>query len=340
MKDNHKKYIERTFYLANKGLGNVSPNPMVGCVIVKSGKIIGEGYHKRYGGKHAEINAINNVKDKSELKGSSFYINLEPCSHHGKTPPCSDEIIKLKPKEVIISNQDQNPIVNGRGIKKLRNNGISVIENIKKKKGLDVNKRFFKNQLTGLPYIILKWAETEDGFLAKEDGSSKWISNELSRMLVHKWRAEEPGILIGVNTANIDNPSLNVRSWKGNNPIRIVLDPNQKLNNNTNLLSDKGTLMVYNKKAEKKLNNKIFIKNKSFKLEDILKDILKKGIGSIIVEGGAKTLNSFIKEGMWDEARIFNSNKKFKRGIKAPKLNVNKYQKIRDNKLYTIYNDA
>ncbi len=340
MKDNHKKYIERTFYLANKGLGNVSPNPMVGCVIVKSGKIIGEGYHEKYGKEHAEINAINNVTDKSLLEGSSFYINLEPCSHHGKTPPCSDEIMRYKPKEVIISNQDQNPIVNGKGINKLKKGGISVIENIEKEKGLIVNKRFFKNQLTNLPYIILKWAETKDGFIAKEDGSSKWISNELSRMLVHKWRSEEPGILIGVNTANTDNPSLNVRSWTGNDPTRIVLDPNFKINEKIKLFEDEGALFVYNKEFDKKLKNKHLIQNKSFILKDILRDILEKGIGSIIVEGGAKTINSFIEEGLWDEARVFISDKKFEKGIKAPKIDLNKYQKIRDNKLYTIYNHA
>ena len=340
MKDNHKKYIERTFYLANKGLGNVSPNPMVGCVIVKSGKIIGEGYHEKYGKEHAEINAINNVTDKSLLEGSSFYINLEPCSHHGKTPPCSDEIMRYKPKEVIISNQDQNPIVNGKGINKLKKGGISVIENIEKEKGLIVNKRFFKNQLTNLPYIILKWAETKDGFIAKEDGSSKWISNELSRMLVHKWRSEEPGILIGVNTANTDNPSLNVRSWTGNDPTRIVLDPNFKINKKIKLFEDEGALLVYNKEFDKKLKNKHLIQNKSFILKDILRDILEKGIGSIIVEGGAKTINSFIEEGLWDEARVFISDKKFEKGIKAPKIDLNKYQKIRDNKLYTIYNHA
>jgi diaminohydroxyphosphoribosylaminopyrimidine deaminase/5-amino-6-(5-phosphoribosylamino)uracil reductase len=340
MKDNHKKYIERTFYLANKGLGNVSPNPMVGCVIVKSGKIIGEGYHEKYGKEHAEINAINNVTDKSLLEGSSFYINLEPCSHHGKTPPCSDEIMRYKPKEVIISNQDQNPIVNGKGINKLKKGGISVIENIEKEKGLIVNKRFFKNQLTNLPYIILKWAETKDGFIAKEDGSSKWISNELSRMLVHKWRSEEPGILIGVNTANTDNPSLNVRSWTGNDPTRIVLDPNFKINEKIKLFEDEGALFVYNKEFDKKLKNKHLIQNKSFILKDILRDILEKGIGSIIVEGGAKTINSFIEEGLWDEARVFVSDKKFEKGIKAPKIDLKKYQKIRDNKLYTIYNHA
>ena len=340
MKDNHKKYIERTFFLAKKGLGNVSPNPMVGCVIVKKGKIIGEGYHKKYGKEHAEINAINSVKDKKEIEGSSIYINLEPCSHHGKTPPCSDEIIKYNPKEVIISNKDPNPIINGRGIMRLQKNNINVIENLNKEEGYNLNKRFFKNQESGLPYIILKWAQTEDGFIAKEDGSSKWISNDISRMLVHKWRSEEPGILIGVDTANKDNPKLNVRSWNGNSPIRIILDPNMRLNNQTRILNDPGSVLIYNKKNNKKVREKHFIQNKSFELKDILKDILKKGVGSILVEGGAKTLNYFINENLWDEARIFVSNKRFKTGIKAPELDLNKYQKIRNNKLYNIFNNA
>ena len=191
-----------------------------------------------------------------------------------------------------------------------------------------------------MPYIILKWAETEDGFIARKDGSSKWISNELSRMLVHKWRSEEAGILVGVNTANIDNPSLNVRSWKGRDPVRIVLDPNQKLKSKTKLLKDKGAVLIYNKEKNKKTNNKNFIQNKSFELRHILRDILEKGIGSLIVEGGAKTLNNFIKEGLWDEARVFVSNKKFKEGIKAPKFDIHQYEKIRDNKLYTIFNHA
>lgn len=321
MKDNHKKYIERTFYLANKGLGNVSPNPMVGCVIVKSGKIIGEGYHKRYGGKHAEINAINNVKDKSELKGSSFYINLEPCSHHGKTPPCSDEIIKLKPKEVIISNQDQNPIVNGRGIKKLRNNGISVIKNIKKKKGLDVNKRFFKNQLTGLPYIILKWAETDDGIISpkhKNNNRPYWISNDVSRQYVHKWRSQEHAILVGSKTVDFDNPQLNSRNWDNNNPIKIVIG-NPKI-------KSKDTLYIHN--------------GNDLNIENITNFLHKKNIQSVLVEGGNKTLKTFIENNLWDEARVFKSKNKLKKGVLAPKINGTKFyeENIKDDNLKIIRN--
>ena len=191
MKDNHKKYIQRTFYLAKKGKGRVAPNPLVGCVIVKNNIIIGEGYHKKFGENHAEINAINNVVNKNDIKGSTVYINLEPCNHYGKTPPCSDELVKLQPKEVIVSNKDPNPLTNGKSLQKLKENNIQVKSNILEKEGYELNKRFFKNQYKKLPYVILKWAQTEDGFLAKEDGSSKWISSDISRTLVHKWRSEE-----------------------------------------------------------------------------------------------------------------------------------------------------
>ena len=260
MKDNHKKYIQRTFYLAKKGIGKVAPNPLVGCVIVKNNKIIGEGYHKEYGDKHAEINAINNVSNKKEIEGSSVYINLEPCNHFGKTPPCSDALVKLKPKEVIISNKDPNPLTNGKSIKKLIDNNINVRSNILKEEGEELNKRFFKNQIKKLPFIILKWAQTSDGFIAKSDGSSKWISNDISRTLVHKWRSEELGILVGAKTVNSDNPKLNVRSWDGKDPIRVIIDPNNRCSNKNDILSDTLPTLIYNKKRESKIQNKQFVR--------------------------------------------------------------------------------
>ncbi len=340
MKDNHKKYIERTFYLAKKGLGNVSPNPMVGCVIVKNNKIIAEGYHKKFGDKHAEINAINNVKNSKDIEGSTIYINLEPCSHHGKTPPCVDEIIKHSPYKVIISSLDPNPLVNGEGIRKLKENGIEVEINCLEKKEKELNRRFYKNQKKKLPYIILKWAQTEDGFIAKQDGNSRWISNETSRMLVHKWRAEEPGILIGVNTANLDNPNLTVRSWNGKNPTRIVVDPNNKLKNDAFLLRDSHSTLIFNKLIEKKIKNKLYIKINPFNLKMILSDLYKKGVSSILVEGGASTLNHFIKDNLWDEARVFISKTKFKNGILAPKIKLKKGNIIDNDTLYIIRNYA
>lgn len=340
MKDNHKKYIQRTFYLAKKGIGKVAPNPLVGCVIVKNNKIIGEGYHKEYGDKHAEINAINNVSNKKEIEGSSVYINLEPCNHFGKTPPCSDALVKLKPKEVIISNKDPNPLTNGKSIKKLIDNNISVRSNILKEEGKELNKRFFKNQIKKLPFIILKWAQTSDGFIAKSDGSSKWISNDISRTLVHKWRSEELGILVGAKTVNSDNPKLNVRSWDGKDPIRVIIDPNNRSSNKNDILSDTLPTLIYNKKRESKVQNKQFVRLLEFDLVNILKDILSRGISSIMVEGGSFTLQSFIENNLWDEARVFVSDGKFKNGIKAPKIKLSNPQKIGSDQLYLMKNYA
>ena len=340
MKDNHKKYIQRTFYLAKKGIGKVAPNPLVGCVIVKNNKIIGEGYHKEYGDKHAEINAINNVSNKKEIEGSSVYINLEPCNHFGKTPPCSDALVKLKPKEVIISNKDPNPLTNGKSIKKLIDNNINVRSNILKEEGEELNKRFFKNQIKKLPFIILKWAQTSDGFIAKSDGSSKWISNDISRTLVHKWRSEELGILVGAKTVNSDNPKLNVRSWDGKDPIRVIIDPNNRSSNKNDILSDTLPTLIYNIKREGKVQNKQFVRLLEFDLVNILKDILSRGISSIMVEGGSFTLQSFIENNLWDEARVFVSDGKFKNGIKAPKIKLSNPQKIGSDQLYLMKNYA
>ena len=338
----YNKYINRTFYLAEKGLGYVLSNPLVGCVIVKNNEIIGEGFHQKYGEAHAEINAINSIKEKKKIQGSSIYINLEPCSHHGKTPPCVDSLIKFKPKEVIISNIDPNPSVNGRGIKKLRDNNIEVITGILEDYGKFLNRRFFYNHKKNLPYIILKWAETKDGFIARENGDSKWISNEMSRSYVHRWRSQEDGILVGVETANKDNPKLNVRNWNGNNPIRIILDPNSRLKENLNIHEGPNTTFIYNRRLQKEEGNVKFVKINSFDLDLILNDVYSKGISSILVEGGTKTINYFIEKNLWNEARIFKSNINFIKGIDSPKINTNKYEyhNILEDKLYIIQNNA
>jgi len=314
MNNKHKKYINRAFYLAEKGMGSVAPNPMVGCVIVKNKKII---------------------------KGSSIYITLEPCSHHGKTPPCVDKIINYKPKEVIISNKDPNPKINGKGIKKLKKNNINVIEGIHGDIGTKLNKRFFLNQKHKIPYVILKWAKTKDNFIAKTNGESKWISNDVSRTLVHKWRSEESGILIGVQTAIKDNPQLTVRRWKGKNPIRIIIDPNNRLQNTAKVLKEKPVTLIYNTTTTKKRRSNFFIKIHPFSIHNIIQDIYKKGISSIMVEGGTKTINYFIASNLWHEARLFISNKKFKKGISAPNLNyenVNK-ENISGDELHIINNN-
>ena len=222
----------------------------------------------------------------------------------------------------------------------MKENNIQVKSNILEKEGYELNKRFFKNQYKKLPYVILKWAQTEDRFLAKEDGSSKWISSDISRTLVHKWRSEETGILIGVNTAINDNPTLNVRSWKGQNPIRILIDPQNRCNKNQTLLKDSLVTLIYNKEISKEVNKKHFIKLDQFNLKNILKNIYERGISSILVEGGAKTLNSFIENNLWDEARVFQSKMKFIKGIKAPKTNIKNSKKIGDDLLFIIENHA
>tara|TARA_S200000501_G_scaffold330667_1_gene332142 strand:+ start:4747 stop:5778 length:1032 start_codon:yes stop_codon:yes gene_type:complete len=341
MDKTHHKYIERTFYLAKKGLGNVKQNPMVGCVIVKDNKIIGEGYHKKYGKEHAEVNAIKSVTNKKEIKGSSIYVNLEPCSHYGKTPPCTLEIIKHKPKEVIIANKDPNKKVNGRGIDSLRENGINVIEGIKRKEGENLNKRFFTNQNKKRPYIILKWAQTIDGFIARKNGNSKWISNGLSRKFVHKWRSDEDGICVGINTVLIDNPKLNVRKWKGDNPLRIIINPKLKSLKNKKVINDELLSLIINQVESSSCSGKEFYKTENLSFKKVLDILYKKGISSLLVEGGAKTLNNIIEENIWDEARVFTGNNKFDEGIKAPSFKLPKhFQDIDKDKLYTIYNNG
>lgn len=329
MNNYYKKYIERTFYLAKKGQGKVSPNPLVGCVIVNKDKIIGEGYHEKYGNDHAEINAIKSIQNNQLIKNSSVFINLEPCSYHGKTPPCVAELIKLQPKEIIISNMDPNPKVNGKGIIMLKNHGIKVICDVLKNKGEQLNKRFFTFVRKKRPYIILKWAETINGMMANEKNASKWISNKLSRQIVHKWRAYEDAILVGASTVEHDNPHLTVRSWRGKNPIRIVIDPKKRLSSKKKIFDNSAQTMNL---IEMSKNN----------IKEIMGSLKKENIISVVVEGGASTLNNFIANKCWDEARIFQSNKIFNKGVEAPKINKKNldYINVLDNKLFIKYNET
>ncbi len=314
-------YMQRALELAALGLGRVSPNPMVGCVIVHHDKIIGEGWHQAFGGPHAEVNAIQSVIDKSLLPESTLYVTLEPCSHFGKTPPCADLLIHHKIKRVVICNEDIHPLVAGKGIEKLKAAGIEVLVGIESERGLALNKRFFHAIEKERPYIILKWAETADGFIAQENYSSKWISNEYSRQLVHKWRSEEDGILVGRNTAMYDNPSLSVRDWTGKNPVRIVIDRFLKLSDRLNVMDGSQATLLYNVLKHEEHTNLtlVRIEEQGF-LWHLLKDLHKRGIHSVIIEGGAHTLQSFINEGLWDEARVFKSKRSFGSGILAPHL--------------------
>lgn len=334
----------RCLELAKNGLGNVAPNPMVGCVIVHNNKIIGEGYHQYYGKAHAEVNAIASVKNKALLSESTLYVNLEPCAHFGKTPPCADLIIKNNLKKVVIGCIDTYSEVAGKGIERLKNAGIEVVVGVLESESLALNKRFFTFHTKKRPYIILKWAETNDGFIdidrnckERSNDIDNWITSPLSKKLVHKWRSEEAAIMVGTNTALNDNPQLNVREWTGNNPIRIVLDLNLRLPKTLHLFDKTIPTLVFNYKKESVEKNLEFIQlNPTQPLLPQLVEVLhQKNILSVIIEGGATLLQSFITENLWDEARVFIGNKSFKKGLKAPNLNLSPvYQeKISDDVL-------
>ena len=287
---------------------------MVGCVIVKNNTIIAEGYTSPYGGNHAEVNAINALKDKSILRKATLYVTLEPCSHYGKTPPCSDLIIQHKIPRVVIGCLDDNPKVAGKGIEKLRDAGCDVTVGVLEKECKNHHKRFFTYLNKKRPYIILKWAETQDGFIAplkKNEKQPVWITNRYSRQLVHKWRAEEQAILVGTNTVISDNPSLTVRNWKGKNPLRVVIDRNKKLNVENSVFDSSAETLVLS------IDNIDFTKPLAYQISNLL---YTKNINSIIIEGGANTLQTFIDEGLWDEARIFTGAIEFNNGLQAPKL--------------------
>jgi diaminohydroxyphosphoribosylaminopyrimidine deaminase/5-amino-6-(5-phosphoribosylamino)uracil reductase len=313
--------MSRALELARLGFGKVSPNPMVGCIIVCEGKIIGEGFHQQYGGPHAEVNAIHSVKDKTLLKQSTVYVTLEPCAHYGKTPPCAKLLVEHLVKKVIISNVDPNPLVSGKGIEILRSAGIEVETGLLEQEGMELNKRFFKSIREKAPYTILKWAQTADGFIARDNFDSKWISNKISRKLVHKWRSEEDAILVGKNTAKYDNPTLNVRDWVGKDPLRIVIDHKLVLDQNLKLFNREIPTICYNTKTSSEDENLKFVRlsEKAF-LHDLLADLHQRDIRSLIIEGGASTLNEFIKERLWDEARVFTAPVSFGSGIRAPQL--------------------
>ena len=325
-----KKYMLRCLELAKNGLGNVAPNPMVGCVIVYDEKIIGEGYHQEYGNAHAEVNAINSVKNKTLLKESTLYVSLEPCAHFGKTPPCANLIVEHNIPRVVIACVDTFSEVAGKGIEKLKNAGIDVTVGVLEKEALELNKRFFTFHNKKRPYIILKWAETIDGFIDVDRSFDKlrmtntdnWITSPLSKKLVHKWRSEETGILIGTNTALNDNPQLNVREWKGKNPTRIVIDLNNRLPQHLHIFDKTIPTIVFSLSKESEEQNLAFVKiNDTSKLiVEILTELHRRNIQSVIVEGGATLLQTFIDQNLWDEARVFVGNKHFKTGLKAPNL--------------------
>jgi len=322
----HETYIKRCIEIAKNGLGSTRPNPMVGSVIVHNGKIIGEGFTSTYGGNHAEVNAINSVKNKHLLKEATLYVTLEPCSHYGKTPPCSHLITAHQIPNVVIGCIDDNKLVAGKGIAYLKQAGCQVTVGVLEQECKKHHKRFFTFHNKKRPYIILKWAQTSNGYIApktKNEQKPIWITNIFSRQLVHRWRAEEQAILVGANTVLQDNPSLTVRLWTGQNPTRVVLDKNESLSKHLN---------VFNNEA-----NTILLKDQS--ASSICQALYNKNINSVIVEGGSKTLQLFIDENLWDEARVFTGNTSFANGVKSPQFSgrlIAEEHIITDNlKIYT-----
>ncbi|WP_396138219.1 bifunctional diaminohydroxyphosphoribosylaminopyrimidine deaminase/5-amino-6-(5-phosphoribosylamino)uracil reductase RibD [Flavobacterium sp.] len=322
----HEFYMKRCIELAKNGLGTTYPNPLVGSVIVHEGKIIGEGWHKKAGESHAEVNAVNSVKDKTLLKEATIYVSLEPCSHFGKTPPCCDLIIANEIPNVVIGTVDPFAKVAGSGIKKLIDSGKNVTVGVLEDECNELNKRFFTFHQKKRPYIILKWAETADGFIAplsKEDKKPIWITNQYSRQLVHKWRTDEQAILVGTTTVLDDNPKLNARDFSGNNPVRIVLDKSGKISDKFQVKdrSQKTIFITESEKFETTENciyeNVIFDKSLAHSIANLL---YRHDIQSVIIEGGAKTLQTFIDSNVWDEARIFKGQIKFQNGTTAPRL--------------------
>ena len=344
--NNHEDYIARCIELAKNGFGTTYPNPMVGSVIVYNGEIIGEGWHQKAGEPHAEVNAIRSVKDPSLLDKATIYVSLEPCSHFGKTPPCCDLIIKNKIPNVVIGTVDSNIKVAGNGIKRLQEAGANVIVGILEKECYELNQRFFTFHEKKRPYIILKWAETQDGFIAplqKEEQKPVWITNLNSRQLVHKWRTEEQAILVGTQTVIDDNPQLNARDWEGNNPIRVVIDQNNRIPKTAHVFDNQTKTIVFsNKKSTPSLKNTILevIDFQQNIAQQIVNKLFQNQIQSIIIEGGAQTLQTFIDANLWDEARVFIGNCTFEKGVKAPILNTSpfKKEKIGTDELLIIRN--
>jgi len=349
-------FMARCLELARCGEGSVSPNPMVGAVVVHDGKIIGEGYHIKHGQAHAEVNAIAAVKDKSLLPESTIYVNLEPCSHFGKTPPCADLIKDMRIPRVVVASTDPNPLVAGRGVDTLRKAGRDVTVGVLEQEALELNRRFYTFHTQKRPYVILKWAQTLDGYIdaIRKEGdpiAPIWITNELSRRLVHKWRSDEQAIMVGTNTVEKDNPKLNVRDWSGSSPLRVVLDRKLRLPASSSVYDGSVPTLVFmgnnasasQRKPELQSIPELELLTIDFAKsieQQVLTELYQRGVLSVIVEGGAALINNFVRKNLWDESRIFVGNTFFGDGVKAPNLTgeLYTYDEIGDSKLFTYRN--
>lgn len=349
-------FMARCLELARCGEGSVSPNPMVGAVVVHDGKIIGEGYHIKHGQAHAEVNAIAAVKDKSLLPESTIYVNLEPCSHFGKTPPCADLIKDMRIPRVVVASTDPNPLVAGRGVDTLRKAGCDVTVGVLEQEALELNRRFYTFHIQKRPYVILKWAQTLDGYIdaIRKEGdpiAPIWITNELSRRLVHKWRSDEQAIMVGTNTVEKDNPKLNVRDWSGSSPLRVVLDRKLRLPASSSVYDGSVPTLVFmgnnasasQRKPELQSIPELELLTIDFAKsieQQVLTELYQRGVLSVIVEGGAALINNFVRKNLWDESRVFVGNTFFGDGVKAPNLTgeLYSYDEIGDSKLFTYRN--
>jgi diaminohydroxyphosphoribosylaminopyrimidine deaminase / 5-amino-6-(5-phosphoribosylamino)uracil reductase len=344
MDNPHNLYMKRAMELAQKGLGLVSPNPLVGCVLVKDGVIVSEGYHQKFGGAHAEVNAILNLPSNINPKDCTLYVNLEPCCHHGKTPPCTDLIISRGIKKVVVSNSDPNPLVAGIGIEKLREAGVEVITGVCEKEGRYLNRRFFTFHEKRRPYIILKWAQTSDGFISRwplpENRNENKISGDEAQKLVHHMRSTEDAILVGKNTVLNDDPFLTTRLVEGKNPIRVIITGND-IPYTFNIFNSDAKIVVFNPHRNEVKDHITYIRlNSGNAIPQILGSLYKMGISSVLIEGGSYTLSCFISAGLWDEQHVFvDPELNFGEGIKAPKINLNiDFQCVGKDRYHVIRN--
>ena len=334
--------MRRCLALAQNARGNTYPNPMVGAVFVRNGSIIGEGWHHKAGEPHAEVHALKNVKP-ADLAQGTLYVNLEPCAHTGKTPPCCNLIISKGVKRVVVGAIDPNPKTAGKGIKAMEDAGIEVIRGVLEDDCKELNKRFYCYHTNKRPYIILKWAQSADGFMAPKDdveGSVFWISDTHSQQLVHRWRSEEHAILVGRNTVELDNPQLTTRKWEGKNPIRLIIDPNNAISKDAAVLNSESKTVLFNYSKRIKEKNLVWeVVDEKEPLQSILEKCHGMKIQSILVEGGQRTLSTFLDENIWDECRIITATKTLVKGLEAPKKprGISVEKKIVGDSLQIIY---